>query len=75
MSILGFGNSDFTSLQGFRFNQLKDSNISDLELVNPRQHKDYNGLDKMIFFPEEVFSKIIHLCLTDRVYDKYPSYD
>lgn len=66
VTILGFGNSDFTSLQGFRFNQLKDSNISDLELVNPRQHRDYDGLDRMIFFPEEVFLKIIHLCLTDK---------
>lgn len=67
VNILKFDNSDFSNFAGFQFKKTRDSVISSLELINPRQHKDFMGLSKTEYFPINIFSKLSELC-----YNKKP---
>lgn len=65
ITILKFDKPEFISLLGFQFRKLEDSIISDLELINPQQHKEYEKLTERIFFPEKIFATLATNCFNN----------
>jgi hypothetical protein len=63
--ILKHANIDFSQITGFQFRRVEDSIISSLELLNPREHKEWEKLKKMEFLSEDIFSNIVQHCFND----------
>jgi len=66
LTILKFKNSDFTTIEGFQFRKVEDSIISSLEILNPKEHKQYEKLGNTEYLSEIVFSKIVLLCFSEQ---------
>lgn len=66
VTILKFRNLDFTNLLGFQFRKIEDSIISNVELINPKEHKRYLGLTQTNYFPQELFSKLTEICFHNK---------
>lgn len=66
VTILRFKESNFTNIEGFRFNKLDEHIISSLEIYNPRQHKEYYELKETLYFPIEIFSNLCELSFNSK---------
>ncbi len=66
LTILKFSNNDFTKLSGFQFRKVEDSIISTIEIINPRIHKEYEQLEKTVYFPINIFSKLSEICCNNK---------
>jgi hypothetical protein len=66
LTILKFGNPDFSNLLGFQFRKVEDSIISSLEIINPREHKEYENLSNTIYYPLDLFSKLTKQCYNNK---------
>lgn len=61
VTIIRFQNPDFSNIEGFRFKKLKENVISQLEIYNPQEHKEYFNLSETLFFPIRDFSNLCQL--------------
>lgn len=55
----------FKKVTGFQFRKIEDTIRSSLDIINPKEHKESEGLDKTIHFSEEDFSKLATVCFNE----------
>ncbi|KYG80978.1 hypothetical protein EV198_2856 [Roseivirga ehrenbergii] len=65
LTIFSHSESSFKKVSGFQFRQTEDTIRSSLGIINPREHKEYDNLDKAIYFSEEDFSKLATVCFNE----------
>lgn len=65
LTIFSHSESSFKKVSGFQFRQTEDTIRSSLGIINPREHKEYDNLDKAIHFSEEDFSKLATVCFNE----------
>ncbi|MEM6380595.1 MAG: hypothetical protein AAF705_20595, partial [Bacteroidota bacterium] len=63
--ILHHSDPRFRKITGFQFRKVEDTIRSSLDTVNPREHKEYEKLDKTIHFSEQDFSKLVSTCFNE----------
>jgi hypothetical protein len=61
ITILKFQESNFSNIQGFKFERLDNNIITSLEVYNAREHKFYYDLKEIQYFPINIFSNLCEL--------------
>ena len=62
---LNYSDPEFKKITGFQFRKIEDTIRSSLETINPREHKEYEGLDKTLHFSERDFSRLVNVCFNE----------